>query len=72
MVSVPLITGDMRDEGTVFSLIAQLETLTDKDFANYFKNVWWPKATEAEISELMKLYPSDMTQFRGWSGDVQF
>ncbi|KAH8767278.1 carotenoid ester lipase [Diaporthe sp. PMI_573] len=62
IASVPLIIGDMRDEGTAFSLLAQLETLTDKDFAKYFKEVWWPKATDAEISRLMELYPPDITQ----------
>ncbi|KAK1953688.1 carotenoid ester lipase [Colletotrichum sublineola] len=62
MASVPLITGDMRDEGTLFSLIAQLETLSDKDFASYFRTVWWPKATDADMARLMDLYPSDVTE----------
>lgn len=62
MASVPLITGNMRDEGTPFSLLAQLETLTDDDFANYFKDLWWPKASDAEMATLMELYPSDITQ----------
>lgn len=62
MASVPLVTGDMRDEGTLFSLLAQLETLTDEDFAKYFKDIWWPKATDAEMARLMELYPSDASQ----------
>lgn len=62
MASVPLVTGDMRDEGTLFSLLAQLETLTDEDFAKYFKDIWWPKASDAEMASLMELYPSDITQ----------
>ncbi|KAL2881481.1 hypothetical protein SGCOL_003047 [Colletotrichum sp. CLE4] len=62
MASVPLITGDMRDEGTLFSLLAQLETLSDEDFANYFQTIWWPKASDADMAGLMKLYPADITK----------
>ncbi|KAK1470935.1 carotenoid ester lipase [Colletotrichum tamarilloi] len=62
MASVPLITGDMRDEGTLFSLLAQLETLSDDDFADYFQTIWWPKASDADIAGLMKLYPADITK----------
>ncbi|CCF32799.1 carotenoid ester lipase [Colletotrichum higginsianum] len=62
MASVPLITGDMRDEGTLFSLLAQLETLSDEDFASYFQTTWWPKATDADMAALMELYPSDVRQ----------
>ncbi|KAJ0347526.1 hypothetical protein COL154_009607 [Colletotrichum chrysophilum] len=62
MASVPLVTGDMRDEGTLFSLLAQLETLTDEDFAKYFKDIWWPRASDAEMAKLMELYPADITQ----------
>ncbi|KAK0376902.1 carotenoid ester lipase [Colletotrichum limetticola] len=62
MASVPLITGDMRDEGTLFSLLAQLETLSDEDFADYFQTIWWPKASDADIAGLMKLYPTDITK----------
>ncbi|TDZ54613.1 Lipase 3 [Colletotrichum trifolii] len=62
MASVPLITGDMRDEGTLFSLLAQLETLTDDDFKSYFQNIWWPRASDEEMARLMDLYPADVTQ----------
>ncbi|KAK1703018.1 carotenoid ester lipase [Colletotrichum lupini] len=62
MASVPLITGDMRDEGTLFSLLAQLETLSDEDFADYFQTIWRPKATDADIAGLMKLHPADITK----------
>jgi acetylcholinesterase len=59
MASVPLITGDMRDEGTLFSLFAQLETTTDGEFKLYFQSIWWPNATDADMASLMELYPSD-------------
>lgn len=52
----------MRDEGTLFSLLAQLEGTTDEDFKNYFQTVWWPNATDEDMAGLMELYPQDPSQ----------
>lgn len=56
---VPLMAGDMRDEGTFFSLLPQLETLTEEAFKSYFQSTWWPHATSAEIDRVAELYPQD-------------
>lgn len=61
MASVPLMVGDMRDEGTLFSQLAQLDVTTDADFKNYFQTIWWPNATSEELDGLMALYSQDPT-----------
>lgn len=52
----------MKDEGTLFSLITQLNVTTDESFKEYFHSIWWPNATDAQLSQLMKLYPADPVQ----------
>lgn len=52
----------MRDEGTLFSLLAQLEATNDEDFKEYFQTVWWPTASDEDMEGLMELYPQDPTQ----------
>ncbi|KAF2756378.1 carotenoid ester lipase [Pseudovirgaria hyperparasitica] len=59
---VPLMIGDMRDEGTLFSLLTQLKVTTEKDFKDYFQSVWWPKASDEDMAGLMDLYPHDPTK----------
>lgn len=49
----------MRDEGTLWTLLAQLDALTDADFKAYFQTVFWPNCTDAVMERLMELYPSD-------------
>ena len=60
--NVPIIIGDMKDEGTLFSLVSSLSVLTDDDFKKYFKSTWWPHATNEQLDQLMQLYPPDLTQ----------
>ncbi|CAN8101770.1 unnamed protein product [Discula destructiva] len=62
IANVPLMTGDMRDEGTLFSLVAQLKATNDEDFKTYFQSTWWPKATDEDMQGLMELYPQDPSQ----------
>lgn len=52
----------MKDEGTLFSLVNQLNVTTDKSFKKYFHSVWWPNATDEQLSQLMKLYRADPSQ----------
>lgn len=52
----------MRDEGTLFCLLAQLMVLSDDDFKNYFQNVWWPNATDDDMEGLIQLYTQDPSQ----------
>ncbi|KAK2768456.1 hypothetical protein FQN54_000311 [Arachnomyces sp. PD_36] len=61
IANVPLIIGDMKDEGPLFSLINSLNTTTTDDFKDYFKSIWWPMASSEEIDRLAELYPDDLT-----------
>ncbi|KAL5335517.1 Alpha/Beta hydrolase protein [Aspergillus crustosus] len=59
IANVPIMIGDVKDEGTLFSLINQLNVTTDDDFMEYFQSIWWPGASEAQLAQLMELYPAD-------------
>ncbi|KAH0593279.1 hypothetical protein MHUMG1_09001 [Metarhizium humberi] len=62
IANVPVLYGDMRDEGTLFSLINQLNLTTTADIKEYFKTYWWPAVTEQQLNRLMELYPQDPTK----------
>lgn len=68
IANVPVIIGDMKDEGTLFSLATQLNVTTDEAFKEYFQNIWWPNATDAQLARLMELYPADPTQGSPFDG----
>lgn len=57
VANVPLMMGDMRDEGTLFSVIAGLNTTTDAEVKDFFKTLFWPNVTEAQLDRLLELYP---------------
>ncbi|UZJ57601.1 hypothetical protein CBS101457_006921 [Exobasidium rhododendri] len=59
IANVPIVIGDLKDEGTLFSLVNQLNVTTEQDFKDYFQTIWWPNATDAELDQLAVLYPSD-------------
>ena len=59
IANVPIMTGDMKDEGTLFSLINTLNTTTDEEFEDYFRTYWWPHITSDQMQRLMELYPND-------------
>lgn len=61
IANVSLIIGDMKDEGTLFSLINSLNTTTTDEFKDYFNSIWWPMASSDEIDRLAELYPEDPT-----------
>lgn len=56
------MTGNMKDEGTLFALITCLNTTTDDEFEDYFRTYWWPHITGDQMQKLMDLYPNDPTQ----------
>ncbi|TFK88169.1 carotenoid ester lipase precursor [Polyporus arcularius HHB13444] len=58
IADVPIIIGDVQDEGTIFSL-GSLNITTDAQFASYLAQAWFPGATPADLSKVLKLYPSD-------------
>jgi len=53
---VPLVTGVMDDEGTMFSL-QQTNLTTDEDFRTWIRTYWFPDATAAELEPLWTAYP---------------
>jgi len=59
MSKVPVLVGDMKDEGTLFSLINSLNTTTDEQVKDYLKTFWWPNATESQLDGLLVQYPVD-------------
>ena len=59
IANVPLLMGDMKDEGPLFSTLTALNTTTDDEVKDYFKTVWWPKVTEAQLDRLLEVYPSN-------------
>jgi len=40
IANVPIMYGDLKDEGTLFSLVNSLNTTTDEDVIDYFKTYW--------------------------------
>ncbi|KAK7688543.1 hypothetical protein QCA50_008081 [Cerrena zonata] len=58
VADVPLITGDVDDEGTIFSLAA-LNISTDEDFRKYTHTIFFPQASPENIDTLARLYPED-------------
>lgn len=58
---IPMVTGDMNDEGTIFSLTSANVT-TEDQFRTYVHENYVPLATEDEISQLAGFYPQDPTQ----------
>ena len=67
---VPMVTGDMNDEGTLFS-VTSVNVTTEEQARKYLRETYAPKATDAEVEQLATLYPQDPnvgspydTQFR--------
>ncbi|RPD57249.1 carotenoid ester lipase precursor [Lentinus tigrinus ALCF2SS1-6] len=58
MADVPFIIGDVKDEGTLFSL-GSLNITTDDEFVSYISENWFPGATPADLKKVLELYPSD-------------
>lgn len=62
VANIPYIIGDMKDEGTLFSLINQLNVTTEADFKEYFQTVYFPHASSELIDGLAGQYPADPSQ----------
>ncbi|KAH9178044.1 carotenoid ester lipase precursor [Lactarius sanguifluus] len=58
---IPFVAGECDDEGTSFSL-SQLNVTTDAQLRTYLFEFLLPGATDAEMDELLTLYPQDVTQ----------
>ncbi|KAH9035785.1 carotenoid ester lipase precursor [Lactarius pseudohatsudake] len=58
---IPVVTGDCDDEGTLFSL-SQTNVTTEAELRNYISEFILPGVTDAELDQLLTLYPQDVTQ----------
>ncbi|KAI9454449.1 carotenoid ester lipase precursor [Lactarius psammicola] len=61
VANIPFITGDCDDEGTMFSL-SQTNVTTEPELRNYLSTFILPNATDAELAELLTVYPQDVTR----------
>lgn len=61
VASIPFVTGDCDDEGTLFSL-ANLNVTTDAEFSTYLQQAYIPSATAAQLAQVATAYPEDITQ----------
>lgn len=59
VANVPFVMGNMMDEGTLFSLITQLNVTTDAAIVDYFQTVYWQETPREMIEELVDLYSND-------------
>ncbi|KAH9020058.1 carotenoid ester lipase precursor [Lactarius hengduanensis] len=58
---IPFVTGDCDDEGTLFSL-SQTNVTTEAELRNYISEFILPGVMDAELDQLLTLYPQDVTQ----------
>jgi len=58
---IPFVSGNCDDEGTLFAL-SQTNVTTEAELHTYLKEFMFPNATDAQMDELLKLYPQDVTQ----------
>ncbi|RPD58759.1 carotenoid ester lipase precursor [Lentinus tigrinus ALCF2SS1-7] len=58
MANVPVIIGDVKDEGSLFSL-ASFNITTDEELIDYLTTYWFPGSSAADLNKTMELYPSD-------------
>lgn len=56
--AVPMIIGDQEDEGTLFALFTPNVT-TDAELVEYFSDIFFQQATDAQIQGLLDTYPQD-------------
>ncbi|KAJ3729396.1 Alpha/Beta hydrolase protein [Lentinula raphanica] len=61
VATIPIVSGDCDDEGTLFSL-ASLNDTTQSDIATYVQTVFLPDISESDLAELLTEYPADITQ----------
>ncbi|KAI0699615.1 carotenoid ester lipase precursor [Cerioporus squamosus] len=59
VANIPLITGDVKDEGTIFVFDGLNSTANDEEFMSYVTRFLLPGATPADLHTLLELYPSD-------------
>ncbi|CAH0057496.1 unnamed protein product [Clonostachys solani] len=76
---VPMIIGDMKDEGTIFSTFP-VDITNQDELVSYLSSFIYKHASRKEITKLLNTYPSDtdnstypgFTQLAGMLGDAFF
>ncbi|KAI1846889.1 hypothetical protein JX266_007110 [Neoarthrinium moseri] len=63
VADIPYMIGDVEDEGTLFSLVAQLNTTTDDEFVKYFTNTF-PEVSTEQLEAFTSLY-ANLTEESG-------
>ncbi|KAI0790999.1 carotenoid ester lipase precursor [Abortiporus biennis] len=61
VATVPFVTGDCDDEGTLFAL-SSLNVTNQAALKTYLKTFFLPTATDADVNKLLSVYPDDITQ----------
>lgn len=56
IANVPYIIGDMKDEGTLFSLVSQLNITSDADFRSFWKDIFFQDLSDEQIQAFTDLY----------------
>ncbi|KAK4496750.1 hypothetical protein PRZ48_012733 [Zasmidium cellare] len=62
IANVPYIIGDMKDEGTIFSLTPQSNMTTDQDFQAFWRTNYFPQLSGAQVKAFTDLYSQDPAQ----------
>ncbi|KAN0124156.1 Alpha/Beta hydrolase fold [Lactarius tabidus] len=57
---IPFVSGDCDDEGTFFAY-PQTNVTTEAELRAYLKEFFFPNATDAQMDELLTLYPQNVT-----------
>jgi len=70
VASVPMITGNCDDEGSLFSL-GSLNVSDTQGLENYLKEFMLPTATKAELDLLLQYYPDDQNAGCPFDTDVR-
>nr|VWO96868.1 Carboxylic ester hydrolase (EC [Ganoderma boninense] len=58
VANIPFVSGNQKDEGTLFSF-DNINITTDDEFFNYVQSSFFPNVGSAKIKRLLELYPSD-------------
>jgi carboxylesterase type B len=56
VANIPFVIGNMIDEGTLFSLITQLNVTTNEDIVDFFDQVYFTETPRSLIEEMVSLY----------------
>ena len=62
IAEIPCIIGDMKDEGTLFSVVPQLNITTDEDFQSFWKDIFFQTLSPEQIKAFTDLYSQDPSE----------